>query len=66
VGYAGGAILSSNLTVYLAKELLEGRNVTDGMDVPNVGKITVLPDGKTVIMGPPTDFLKGNYKDYNF
>jgi len=54
------------LTVYLAKEVLEGKTVTDGMDVPNVGKITVKSDGKTVIMGPPADFLKDNYKDYNF
>lgn len=54
------------LTVYLANELLAGRSVTDGMDVPNVGKITVEPDGKTVIMGPPSDFLKENYADYSF
>jgi hypothetical protein len=31
-----------------------------------VGKITVKPDGKTVIMGPPSDFLKGNYKQFPF
>lgn len=54
------------LTVYLAKQLLEGGKVEDGMDVPNVGKIEVWPDGKTVIMGPPSDFLKDNYKDYDF
>jgi simple sugar transport system substrate-binding protein/rhamnose transport system substrate-binding protein len=54
------------LTVYLAKELLEGRTVTDGMDVPNVGKITVASDGITVVMGPPSDFTKDNYKDFDF
>jgi ABC-type sugar transport system substrate-binding protein len=54
------------LTVYLAKELLEGKTVSDGMDVPTVGKINVKSDGKTVIMGPPADFLKDNYEDYNF
>jgi len=54
------------LTIYLAKHLLDGNKVENGMEVPNVGKIEVKPDGKTVIMGPPTDFLKDNYKDYNF
>ena len=36
------------------------------MDVPNVGKITVLSDGRTIIMGPPSDFLKENYKNFAF
>jgi simple sugar transport system substrate-binding protein/rhamnose transport system substrate-binding protein len=54
------------LTVYLAKHALEGNKVENGMDVPNVGKIEVKSDGKTVIMGPPTDFLKDNYKNYDF
>lgn len=54
------------LTVYLIKEKLEGKNPTDGQEVPNVGKIQVWPDGKTVIMGPPTDFTKDNVDQYNF
>jgi simple sugar transport system substrate-binding protein/rhamnose transport system substrate-binding protein len=54
------------LTVYLAKQLLEGKKVENGAEVPNVGKIEVKSDGKTVIMGPPTDFKKDNYKKYNF
>ena len=54
------------LTVYLAKHLLEGNTVENGMEVPNVGTIEVKSDGKTVIMGPPSDFTKENYKDYNF
>lgn len=54
------------LTVVLAKNLLEGKLPADGQDIPNVGKITVWKDGKTVIMGPPTDFLKGNYKSFAF
>lgn len=54
------------LTVYIAYNMLKGEKPVDGMEVPNVGKITVLSDGKTIIMGPPSDFLKSNYKDYNF
>lgn len=54
------------LTVYLAKELLAGKKPVDGQDVPNVGTINVKPDGKTVIMGPPDDFTKENWKNYSF
>ncbi|MFP3041324.1 autoinducer 2 ABC transporter substrate-binding protein [Treponema primitia] len=54
------------LTVVLANNLLKGQRPTEGQDIPNVGKINVKPDGKTVIMGPPTDFTKDNYKNYNF
>lgn len=54
------------LTVYLANELIQGNEVTDGMEVPNVGQIEVKPDGKTVIMGPPTDFTAENCDDFGF
>jgi simple sugar transport system substrate-binding protein len=54
------------LTVYIANSILHGKKPVDGMDIPNVGKITVRPDGKTIIMGPPADFLKDNYKNYKF
>ena len=54
------------LTVCVAYNALKGQKPTDGMDVPNVGKITVLPDGRTIIMGPPSDFLKENYKNFAF
>ncbi|MCL6443499.1 MAG: autoinducer 2 ABC transporter substrate-binding protein [Alicyclobacillus sp.] len=54
------------LTVYLAKDLASGKMPTDGEDIPNVGKIQVKPDGKTVIMGPPTDFTKDNVDQFNF
>lgn len=53
------------LAVYLAKQKLEKKEITDGMEVPNVGKITVI-DGKTVIMGPPTDFTKDNVDQFKF
>ncbi|XP_061168548.1 autoinducer 2-binding protein LsrB-like [Saccostrea echinata] len=52
------------LTVYVASELLNGRAIADGQDVPGVGRITVR--GKVIVMGPPSDFTKENYKDYTF
>ena len=54
------------LTVYLANELVKHKKPVNGMDVPNIGKITILADGKTVIMAPPTDFTKENAKNYTF
>lgn len=54
------------LTIYLAKQKLDKKEVKDGMDVPGVGKITVKSDNKTVIMGPPTDFTKENADSFKF
>jgi len=52
------------LTVALAKDILDGTPVTDGMDVPNVGKIRLT--GKDVVMGSPTLFTKENVDKFNF
>jgi simple sugar transport system substrate-binding protein len=54
------------LTVVLANDLLKGKKPVDGQDVANVGKIGVWADGKTVIMGPPSDFTKDNAKNFAF
>ncbi|MDR2552102.1 MAG: autoinducer 2 ABC transporter substrate-binding protein [Treponema sp.] len=54
------------LTVVLANNLLKGEKPSNGQDIAKVGKITVFSDGKTVIMGPPTDFIKSNYKQFAF
>ncbi|MED3911838.1 autoinducer 2 ABC transporter substrate-binding protein [Peribacillus simplex] len=54
------------LTVALAKRLAEGEKPEDGLKVENVGEIDVWEDGKTIIMGPPTDFTKDNTADFNF
>jgi len=54
------------LTVVLANDLLKGKKPVDGQNVANVGKIGVKADGKTVIMGPPSDFTKDNAKNYAF
>ena len=54
------------LTIYLAKEKLDKKEIKDGMDVPGVGKITVKPDNKTIIMGPPSDWTKENADNFKF
>jgi len=54
------------LTIYMAKQLLDGNMPTDGMDVPTVGKITYKADTKEIIMGEPLDFSKDNVDNYNF
>ncbi|MFA7371863.1 MAG: autoinducer 2 ABC transporter substrate-binding protein, partial [Sphaerochaetaceae bacterium] len=54
------------LTVVLAYNYLKGEKPYDGQEIPNVGKITVWDDNRTVIMGPPTDFVKENYKSFEF
>ncbi|SES74663.1 simple sugar transport system substrate-binding protein/rhamnose transport system substrate-binding protein [Salinibacillus kushneri] len=54
------------LTVALGKMLAEGEMPKDGQEIEGVGEISVVDDGKTVIMGPPQDFTKENAGDYNF
>ncbi|SMQ63503.1 monosaccharide ABC transporter substrate-binding protein, CUT2 family [Bacillus sp. OV166] len=54
------------LTVALAKELVEGKKLQNGQTVEHVGKIEVRDNGKTVIMGPPTDFTAENAENYDF
>lgn len=54
------------LTIYLAKQKLDKKEITDGMEVPNVGKITLKSDNKTVIMGPPSDWTKENASNFSF
>lgn len=54
------------LTVAVGKMIAEGVEITDGMEVEGVGQITVLEDGKSIIMGPPADFTKENAADFNF
>jgi len=54
------------LTVYVAYEALKGNEITDGMEVPEVGKIELWEDGKTIIMGPPTDFTAENVDQFDF
>jgi len=56
-----------SLTVALAKVLVDGKAVADGMDVPGFGKITLSKQNpKTVIMAEPIRFTKENIDKYDF
>ncbi|WP_102026669.1 autoinducer 2 ABC transporter substrate-binding protein [Salirhabdus sp. Marseille-P4669] len=55
-----------HLTVAIGKMLAEGEFPEDGQEIEGVGPITVLEDGKTVIMGPPQDFTAENAGDFDF
>lgn len=54
------------LSMYMAKQLLDGKTPTDGMDVPTVGKVAYKADNKEIIMGEPLDFTKENVDTFNF
>jgi ABC-type sugar transport system substrate-binding protein len=55
------------LTVRMAKLLVDGQPITDGMDVPGHGKIRISQqDAKTVIMADPIRFTKDNIDRYDF
>lgn len=54
------------MTVYLAKYVLDGNEIYDGMEVPNIGKITLEEDGKGILMGPPLVFTSENVDQYDF
>ena len=52
------------LAAVLARDLVLGNEITDGMEIPNVGQIS--KDGNVVIMGPPTLFTAENVDEYDF
>ncbi len=54
------------LSMYMAKQLIDGKTPTDGMDVPTVGKVAYKADNKEIIMGEPLDFTKENVDTFNF
>jgi ABC-type sugar transport system substrate-binding protein len=55
------------LTVRLAKLLIEGKPINNGMDIPGHGKISISQqDGKTIIMADPIRFTKENIDQYDF
>lgn len=56
-----------SLTVALAKLLVEGKTISDGMEVPGFGGITLSAnDPKTVIMAKPIRFTKENIDSFDF
>ncbi|MGL5955016.1 MAG: autoinducer 2 ABC transporter substrate-binding protein [Brevinema sp.] len=52
------------LTVIIGQKLVKGDPISDGMEIANVGKISV--NGKVIVMGPPTVFTKDNARDFDF
>lgn len=55
------------LTVRLAKLVVEGKPITDGMEIPGHGKISLSKqDPKTVIMAEPIRFTKENIDKHDF
>ncbi len=54
------------LTVYVAHYELNGTKIENGMEVPGVGAITLLDDGKTIIMGPPSVWTAENVDQFKF
>lgn len=54
------------LTMYMAKQLVDGKAPADGMDIPTVGKVQYKADNKEIIMGEPLDFTKDNVDNFNF
>ncbi len=55
------------LTVRLAKLLVDGKQIEDGMEIPGIGKIHLNPnDPTTVIMADPIRFTKENIDRYDF
>jgi len=55
------------LTVRLAKLMVDGQKLSDGMDLPGYGKIVISKqDGRTVIMADPIRFTKENIDKYDF
>lgn len=56
-----------SLTVAVAKLLVDGREITGGMEIPGFGKISLRPgDSKTVIMAQPIRFTKENIDSFDF
>ena len=55
------------LTVRLAKALVDGHSLRDGIEIPGHGKIVISKqDTKTVIMADPIRFTKENIDKYDF
>jgi rhamnose transport system substrate-binding protein len=54
------------LTIWAAKELLEGKEFGEWTEVENVGKVEYVADKKMLVLGPPTVFTKENVDNFDF
>ena len=54
------------LTAYVGYLAANGEEITDGMEIPNIGNIQLKEDGKTIIMGPPLDLTADNVDDFDY
>ena len=52
------------MAVYTAKALLDGEEITDGMDIPEVGVVEVKDD--QIIMTELLDITTENVDDFDF
>jgi simple sugar transport system substrate-binding protein len=51
--------------VWLAKQVLDKKEIVEGTEIPTIGKIPALK-GNTIVYDRPLGVDKSNYKDYNF
>ncbi|GAB6085038.1 autoinducer 2 ABC transporter substrate-binding protein [Alkaliphilus crotonatoxidans] len=54
------------LTVKVANDVIDGKEIVDGQSFEGVGEVKYIPEETTVIMGDPLDFTKDNVDDYDF
>lgn len=50
--------------VWIARQLLDGKQLTDGMEIPRAGKITL--NGRVVQANAPMDIMKDNADSFGF
>ncbi len=54
------------LTVYVVHYQLNNQPITDGMEIPGVGAISLWEDGKTIVMGSPSVWTAENVDQFDF
>lgn len=54
------------LIAYIAYAKVSGIEIADQMEVPNLGKITLRADGKTIVMGSPFHFTAENVDQFDY
>lgn len=65
-GYLYDPFKTTYAAVWITKQIIDRKPLKDGMEIPKVGKIRLLPDGKTIIAQPTLVITKENIDNYNF